>query len=157
MKAYLPFGDWSNDGHGRCHRLLVEINSMEDVSLAQDKIRKEYGEYFFYDFADDYCDDSLSYECWKALFDHGIKDVFPAAMVSDEFESWKEIEERVESPEDEYNNFSVSLEFVEQAFIWLLNKFGAHIELLQEDQKIPEINGYNCKGFQNVGYGCFYG
>lgn len=47
MKFYIPFGDWSNDGHGRYKNLLVEADSMADVVSAQKKIKDKYGEDFF--------------------------------------------------------------------------------------------------------------
>ena len=33
MKAYLPFGDWSEDGHRYCDKVLVSINSMGQIFL----------------------------------------------------------------------------------------------------------------------------
>lgn len=46
MKAYLPFGDWSGDGHGQYDDILVDINSMDDLLIAQEKIKQQYGETF---------------------------------------------------------------------------------------------------------------
>lgn len=38
MQFYIPFGDWSRDGHGQDEEILVE---------AEKQIKKEYGEDFF--------------------------------------------------------------------------------------------------------------
>ena len=51
MKAYLQFGDWSEDGHGKYHNLLVEINNMRELLQAQKQIKNIYGKNFFSDFA----------------------------------------------------------------------------------------------------------
>ena len=34
MKMYLPFGDWSNDGHGRYEKVLIDAPSMEHLLKA---------------------------------------------------------------------------------------------------------------------------
>lgn len=36
MKFYIPFGDWSDDGHGKYENLLVEAPSMEGLLMAQE-------------------------------------------------------------------------------------------------------------------------
>ena len=56
----------------------------------------------------------------------------------------------------EYDNIFVTLETVKDAFIWLLNAFGAEIKVCEEHEKIPMICNWTCPGFEDVGYGCFY-
>lgn len=70
MKAYLPFGDWSGDGHGQYDDILIDINSMDDLLMAQEKIKQQYGEDFFKDYANAYGTPQLSKRCWQALIDH---------------------------------------------------------------------------------------
>ena len=70
MKAYLPFGDWSGDGHGRYDDILVDINSMDDLLMAQEKIKQQYGKTFFKNYANAYDTPQLSKQCWQALIDH---------------------------------------------------------------------------------------
>ena len=50
----------------------------------------------------------------------------------------------------------VSLEFVIDAFIWLLNAHGAKITRLDAKDDIPMICNWTCNGFETVGYGCFW-
>ena len=47
MKIYLPFGDWSGDGHKQYDKVLIEAPSMEHLLNAQKKIKEKYGEDFF--------------------------------------------------------------------------------------------------------------
>ena len=35
MKMYLPFGDWSSDGHGRYEKVLIDAPSMAHLYDAQ--------------------------------------------------------------------------------------------------------------------------
>ena len=43
MKMYIPFGDWSDDGHGKYERVLVEAPSMQSLLDAQKRIYTKYG------------------------------------------------------------------------------------------------------------------
>ena len=73
----------------------------------------------------------------------------------DENNDWRGVES-IEQALELNDRPSVSLAFVVQAFIWLLNQYGANILFLPEDQDIPQINNWTCPGFETVGYGCFY-
>lgn len=153
MKAYLPFGDWSDDGHGKYVNVLVDIHSMNDLLEAEKDIKAKYGKYFFADFANEYEESWLSQECWQALIDNKM----PVSILIDydENNDWHGVESLEQALELDERP-SVSLSFVIQAFIWLLNQYGANILLLPEDQDIPQINNWTCPGFETVGYGCFY-
>ena len=153
MKAYLPFGDWSADGHGRYINVLVNIFSMNDLLEAEKDIKTIYGKYFFGDFANESDTPRLSEECWQALIDNQM----PVSILInyDENNDWRGVESIKQALELDESP-SVSLAFVIQAFIWLLNQYGANILLLPEDQEIPQINSLTCPGFETVGYGCFY-
>ena len=69
MQFFIPFGDWSNDGHGRYETVLVEAPSMEHLLNAQNKIKEKYGKYFFSSFANDYGEAYVGEEVWQALID----------------------------------------------------------------------------------------
>lgn len=153
MKMYIPFGDWSDDGHGKYERVLVEAPSMEWVKDAQDCILKLYGKNFFETYAQNYEEPTLSKENWKALIDCG----YPIERLAyyDDVNDWTDVISLEEALMIDYNPH-VSLEFVIDSFIWLLNKFGAKIERLDEKEDIPMICNWTCKGFKTVGYGCFW-
>lgn len=153
MKAYLPFGDWSGDGHSRYEDVLVDIKSMDDISLAQQKIRQKYGDNFFNNYANNYGEPKISSKCWQALIDHNM----PIDILEDS-EMLDPEDDRIYNIQDYlkyYPNPYVSLEFVEYSFIWLLNQYGANITILPDDDDIPQINGWTCSDFKSVGYGCF--
>ena len=60
MLAYLPFGDYSGDGHRECEYILVDIDNIDTIIQAQEKIKEKYGITFFSTFANDYEDSYLS-------------------------------------------------------------------------------------------------
>jgi len=155
MIAYLPFGDWSYDGHGRCDYVPVAITSFEQISEAQNRIREKYDKYFFSDFANEAWEPYFSEDVWNALLENEM----PIELLKEyeENNSWDDINSlddlRAYLKEDPRPCLSIG--FVEQAFIWLLNKFGAKITILPDKNLIPCITMYTCPGFENVGYGCW--
>ena len=42
MKMYLPFGDWSDDGHGKYDKLLIDAPDMSSLLEAQTKLKEKY-------------------------------------------------------------------------------------------------------------------
>lgn len=153
MEMYLPFGDWSNDGHGRYEKILISAPSMENLLNAQKALKEEYGKFFFNHFANDYEEPHLGHDVWQALLDSN----YPVERIKDydENNDWSccnSINEILDY--DEYP--SLSIEFIIDAFIWLLNWKGAEIVRLDEDKSIPMICNWTCPGFKTVGYGCFY-
>lgn len=152
MKFYIPFGDWSSDGHGCYDEVLVEAESMEKLLEAEQKIKKEYGENFFQEYAQDYDDPKISSTCWQALIDNN----FPVSVLKDSVFLSEEETKIVNSIEDFLNKIDcdpyLSLEFIEKSFIWLLNQYEAGIKIIS---KAPQINNWTCEGFETVGYGCF--
>lgn len=152
MKAYLPFGDWSDDGHGKYHNVLVDIHSMQELLEAEKDIKTKYGKYFFDNFANEYDAPRLSKECWQALMDSGM----PVSMLIkyDAYNDWTGVESVAQALSIDPNP-NLSLEFIEHAFIWLLNSYGANIMILDDNDGIPQINNWTCPGFETVGYGCW--
>ena len=153
MKMYLPFGDWSNDGHGRYEKVLIDAPSMEHLLKAQEKIKEEYGKWFFEGMANDYEEPYLSNWVWQALIDTN----YPVERLceKEDVNTWENCESLQQILEIDKNP-CVGLEFVMDVFIWLLNAFGAEIRILEEEEKIPMICNWTCHGFKTVGYGCFY-
>ena len=153
MKMYLPFGDWSHDGHGQYEKILISAPSMDNLLNAQQKIKDKYGKFFFQHFATEYMDSSIGDDIWQALEDTGY--LVERLIEKDEVNDWTgvkslaEIREYDESP-------SLSLDVIIDMFIWLLNYFGAEIVRLDLREEIPMINNWTCSGFETVGYGCFW-
>lgn len=153
MKMYLPFGDWSDDGHGKWDKVLIEAPSMEHLLNAQKKIKAIYGEHFFDGMADEYEEPHFSEDVWQALKDSN----YPIERMweTEEWNDWSEcssIDEVLTVDECP----SLSLGFIMDAFIWLLNWQGAMIIRLDEEDDIPMICNWTCNGFETVGYGCFW-
>lgn len=153
MKMYLPFGDWSDDGHGKWDKLLIDTPSMEHLLNAQKKIKAIYGDHFFDGMADQYEEPRFSEDVWQALKDSN----YPIERMW-ETEDWNDwsgcnsIDEVLAIDECPF----LSIGFVMDAFIWLLNWQGAEITRLDSKDDIPMICNWTCNGFETVGYGCFW-
>lgn len=153
MKMYLPFGDWSDDGHGKYEKILIDAPSMEHLYNAQQTIKAEYGKDFFDNMADAYEEPHFGEVVWQALKDSG----YPIERMW-EYEEWndwsdcKSLDEVLEADEHP----SLCLGFIIDTFIWLLNWKGAEIKRLDAGEDIPMICNWTCHGFETVGYGCFW-
>lgn len=162
MQFFIPFGDWSKDGHGQYETILVEAPSMESLLEAQNKIKEKYGRYFFSDYADRYDEPYLSSIIWDALEDTNYPiERFKEKQGSihwEECQSIAEVRKKfIEEDEPYYEDLIyVTLDTVKDTFIWLLNAFGANIQVCEEHELIPTICNWTCPGFETVGYGCFY-
>lgn len=153
MKMYLPFGDWSDDGHGKWDKLLIDAPSMEHLLNAQKKIKAIYGDHFFDGMADQYEEPHFSEDVWQALKDSN----YPIERMweTEDWNDWSDcnsIDEVLAA--DEYPSLSIS--FIMDVFIWLLNWQGAEITRLDSKDDIPMICNWTCSGFETVGYGCFW-
>lgn len=163
MKFFIPFGDWSDDGHGKYVTVLVEAPSMDHLLEAQKKIKAKYGERFFSKFANHYEEPYLAEENWQALIDTNYPiERFKERQDDIRYENCKNIAEVVElgpelGPYEDScsDSIFVTLAVVKDAFIWLLNAFGAEIQICEEHEQIPMICNWTCYGFEDVGYGCF--
>lgn len=151
MKMYLPFGDWSDDGHGKYKNVLIEAPSMEHLLNAQMRIKEKYGKYFFRGMACDYDEPYLSEEVWQALIDTNYP--MERFEVVEDTNDWEGVASLAEVIAIDPNP-CISLSFVIDSFIWLLNAYGA--EIIPSDDNIPMICNWTCHGFETVGYGCFY-
>lgn len=151
MKMYLPFGDWSDDGHGKYKNVLIEAPSMGHLLNAQKRIKEKYGEYFFQGMARDYEESNFTPDVWQALIDTDYPiDRFVVVEDTNEWDGMTSLQEVLAVDPNPY----LSLDFVIDAFIWLLNAYGA--EIIPSDEDIPMICNWTCHGFETVGYGCFW-
>lgn len=153
MKMYLPFGDWSDDGHGKWDKLLIDAPSMEHLLNAQKKIKAIYGDHFFDGMADQYEEPHFSEDVWQALKDSN----YPIERMweTEDWNDWSDcnsIDEVLAADECP----SLSIGFIMDVFIWLLNWQGAEITRLDSKDDIPMICNWTCNGFETVGYGCFW-
>ena len=128
MKFYIPFGDWSNDGHGKYKKILVKAPSMELLLEAEKKIKEKYSNLFFRGFANEYGEPFLSEDVKNAL-----KENCPEFLLKED-------------------NYGYDIDEIIDLFISLLNAFGANIVKIDE---YPMICNWTCRGFETVGYGCF--
>lgn len=152
MKMYLPFGDWSDDGHSKWDKLLIDAPSMEHLLNAQKKIKAIYGEYFFEGMADQYAKPYFSEDVWQALKDSN----YPIERMweTEDWNDWSNCNSIDEVLAIDNRPF-LGIEFIMDAFIWLLNWQGAEITRLDSKDDIPMICNWTCNGFETVGYGCY--
>lgn len=164
MKFYIPFGDWSHDGHGMSENVLVEAESMDRLDEAIAKIKAKYGRDFFYDFANEYDSPTISRTILDALIEtnytledflntddgdyisnDGIKALKEKKIKTFKdfvyFEGWIS-----ENEPDMSSDIYFNLKTIEYMYIHLLNAFGAGITILEE---------YPLFTHETVGYGCF--
>ena len=147
----LPFGDWSDDGHGKYKTILIRAPSMECLLNAQLKIKEKYGNDFFHGMAEHYEEPYFSETVWQALIDtHYPIERFIRIEDTNEWDGMNSLKEVLEADP----NPCLGLSFVIDAFIWLLNAHDAQIE--HEPDETPMICNWTCTGFETVGYGCFW-
>ena len=143
MKFYIPFGDWSQDGHGRTRDVLVEAPSMDRLLDAQKTIKGIWGENFFDGMAQSFEDNTISLEVQESLASAGYD-------MSEGGTMWRE--EIYDFYGERKLSTYVEIDWLIDAFIFLLNHHGAGIEVISD---YPQINNWTCPGFETVGYGCF--
>ena len=157
MKMYLPFGDWSDDGHGRYEKILIDAPSMPHLRNAQIRIEEIYGKDFWSGFAEEYNESVISETVQQALLDtkypHERFCLYMDDSAYDKYETLEEVFESTYWLSD--NECTVTMSLVIDAFIWLLNHYGAQITRLDDGEDIPMISNWTCDGFKSVGYGCF--
>lgn len=154
MKMYLPFGDWSDDGHGKYEKILIDAPSMQHVRDAQMRITEKYDRFFWRGFANEYEESYITEEIQNELIETNYPvERFKEKMDDSNYEEFTTLKEVFDS---EYWEGYVTLAFVIDAFIWLLNAHGAEITRLDEKEDIPMICNWTCNGFETVGYGCFW-
>jgi len=152
-QMYLVLGDWSDDGHGKYEKILLEVNkSVEEVQNAYkasckltgisfsngnedytERARK-YGEAEKYQIAVEYEQADLTNETEEILIKHNCP--------SEILETYKE---------EPYINSFVSL------WLWFVSLSLPDIKYeLGKDSDIPNINGYWDKNLNaGFGYGLF--
>lgn len=149
MKMYLPFGDWSCDGHGHYEKVLIDAPSMEHLLKTQEKIKQKYGAKFFEEMETG--SSHFSRAVWEAL----IETKYPIERFKEkeDVNDWSDCETLQEVLEIEPNPY-ISTDLLIDVFIWILNAYGAEIKNLDDEEKIPTICNWTCRGFKTVGYKC---
>lgn len=147
MQIYLPFGDWSGDGHNQYVMRLVDAPSKNYILNARDAIDKKYPG-IWSGFAQDYNNPFLSEDVWRALIENGysleyLKSIDDNGVFNNEnINTWDDV---LSLEEDER---FITIDIVIDSAIFLLNKYGAKITVL--DNNTPVLH------WESPGYGCFY-
>lgn len=154
MKMYLPFGDLWEDGHGKSIKRLIDAPSVDQVETAYAKICEKYGSDIFRQFAGEYESPYLTENAWNILIENGytveqFKQFDDNGMSDNEnIRTWKDVFDFSQKDEDnEEDTPFVSLDFIIDCTIFLLNQFGAKITILDND--LPVVS------WADPGYGCF--
>lgn len=144
MQMLMPIGDYWNDGHGKYEVFFIDAPDRNVFSNIEKKVQEKYGRFFFEGFANTPREPFLKKEVWDVLIelDYPVENLWKNLDVEslENITSLKEFIEKIENP-------VVTLDLVADAYIWILNKFGANITILDP---IPIANCYS------IGYGCFY-
>ena len=121
---------------------------------AQIEIEEIYGKDFWRGFAEEeYEDPTLSEKVQAALLESSYPIESFAKFRDDcKVDKFNNLNEFFQS--DYYIDYWVNLDLVVDAFIWLLNWKGA--EITRSEEEIPMICNWTCRGFETVGYGCFW-
>ena len=153
MLMYLPFGDWSGDGHCQYDKILINAPSMERLLDAQNIIRDEFGKDIFNQMAQDYEDYHIGSIVWDALIytEYPLDRMVSRLSQDYDFDGIESINEFLAVEPNPY----INIEFIMDIFIWLLNWAGAEITNADRSLEIPTINSWSCPGFETVGYGCY--
>jgi len=148
-KMYLVLGDWSEDGHGKSNKILVEVNkTVEEVQNAYKNSCKLTGISFNHD--EDYTETDRHWE---------IADKYRIAVEYERFDLTDEVIEvltKFNCPKDIIENYKE--EAYENNYIalwfWFVSLSLSDIEYSIGSVKddIPCINGYWDKNL-NVGFG----
>lgn len=146
MEVWMGFGDYYGDGHGRSEIIQVSVRDKSDIFNAEECIKRKYGDHFFSGFANDYQDSHLSKEIWKALIENGysVSQALQAGLDDydygfDECSSWEEVFNKIPMEE-----LTVEIDLVIDAYIFLLNRFGAGIKVLPRPYVYLADAGYGC-------------
>lgn len=151
-KSYLVLGDWSNDGHGKEDKILLETNHPVEVIQQAYKdsckltgvsfnhnddftgIKRDYKEADKFHIATEYEQYDLSQECFEALNKFGFSKDFKIDNVDD---------------------FELAEEFP-KLWIWFVKLSLPDLEANIIKDNIPVINGYWNKNLNvQFGYGLF--
>ncbi len=69
MIYQVPFGDYYQDGHRHYGTIWVNSPDINDIAMAQEEIRAQYGEDFFTTFLNEYDEYTLKPIHWEALYE----------------------------------------------------------------------------------------
>lgn len=146
-KFYVTIGDWSNDGHGKYDKYLVEANkSIPDIRDAYKAAVKACGVTFDKGYGDDrthgteilarYQDRSITAEVAEKLRGIGV--------------TFNELDT------DASGGFYFSPQTAAELFMQMAKTQLPGLEYKFIEDEIPSINGYWAEGFNyGFGYGCY--
>ena len=152
-KMYMVFGDWSNDGHGKSKKILIETNiPVVDMQNAYKDSCKKLGISFNHN------DDFTGIERdWKEKLKYHICTEYEEYTLSNEVISiLKENNCPLVTQLVENDNMVESIEVLLELLMWFIQQSLPNLKWKQVEDNIPVFNGY-WDGNLNVqiGYGMF--
>jgi hypothetical protein len=167
-KMYLVLGDWSDDGHGKHDKILLESNiSVEDIQNAYKSSCKMTGVSFNND--EDYTETNRD---WKESekyviateYDDGILSLFVFNILAGHGLTRKMLEdwdtENFHDHEIPDDGFGLTQETYVQLWIWFVKLSlpkNTVLKVVEVNDDIPVINGYwNDNLNVSFGYGLYY-
>jgi hypothetical protein len=171
-KMYLNIGDWSDDGHGKWEKILLESNlPVEDVQQAYKDsckltgvsfnhsenytgVKRDWQEQRKYEICTEYEESSIQPETLEILLKFGFAEAFLNS--EDCFnDDWKELYEKGESVY--LGDCGLPSDFYE-IWVWFVKLSNSKLELKRIDtsNNIPNINGFWNENLNvQFGYGLF--
>lgn len=149
---YLVLGDWSDDGHGKTDKILVESNmSVKDIKQAYKNSCKLTKIKFEDEVAADFEEPYFSKKAMKIF-------ITRFGLTRDIVKKWNKIE-KIDVSQNEFNDFNsptLDIESFINAWIWFVRLSNPDIQINVIDDEIPCINGYWDKVLNaNFGYGLY--
>jgi len=152
-KMYFVLGDWSDDGHGKTEKFLINSNkSVEEIQNAYKDSCKLTG--ISFNGGDDYTESGRNYKSagrFQIAVDYEESKLSEDVLdVLEKFKCPKEIIEYYNEEAEEYNYIKLWFWFVS------LSLPGLGYETIQDINDTPYINGYWNKNLNTTfGYGLY--
>jgi len=152
MKFYIVLGDWSEDGHGKSEKVLIDSNiPMEEIQEAYKKSCKKTG----FDFSENVCceyeDCKISYKTFEML----VENKCPLYKMLFEYIGGSLSEPDLS--EDTYDEFCFTEESLVNTLMWFIGLSVDKEWVWKEAREdIPCFNGYWSETLnESFGYGLY--
>jgi len=152
-KMYLVLGDWSEDGHGKSNKILIQVNkTVEEVQNAYKDSCKLTG--ISFNGNEDYTQIN---RLWVESSNYRIAVDYEEYKLTNEV---KEVLKKFKCPKEIYENYNEEAYDITYVALWFwfvsLSLPGLEYDINEDDDGIPCINGYWSKNLNvSFGYGLY--
>ncbi len=159
MKMRIAIGDWSNDGHGKCEDIIIEVNKdIDELREAYKRSCREYKIYVHfgqekYDFASLGLSfaDNMEMELCGDYGENYVNEIWTKFLTEQEYPRLKNVTGDLGG----YKTTVGEYEFLE-IIMWFIGLTTPDLEWEVVNEEIPYWNGYWAEGFNiSLGYGLY--